>query len=189
MCRCSWLLKQLFGKLHQAQNVGQVCGGPLPLAKVELVGLNSHEHKLEILFLSVEWCLNDHFWWFVIRFPNYLSRILVGVELLQSTNECKEFFLDLHIASFGICQHVVCIHNEVVALQWDLSKLLRWCVPPHGDALCRVKPFENWSIGNQLFCFVDCTIMKVGPDPSYSMGGRREGASCKSLRLSRNLLR
>lgn len=50
---------------------------------------------------------------------------LSGVELLQSTNECKEFFLDLHTASFGICQHVVCIHNEVVALQWDLSKLLR----------------------------------------------------------------
>ena len=27
--------------------------------------------------------------------------------------------------------------------------------------------FENWSVGNQLSHLLDCTVMKVGPEPFY----------------------
>jgi len=54
-------LTSILGKICPAQGISQVHGGPLPIAKVDGVGLNSQEHVLESLWCSVEWFLNNHF--------------------------------------------------------------------------------------------------------------------------------
>ena len=53
--------------------------------------------------------------------PQLLVFIRVGVELLQTINNCKELFLNLGVASFGIRQRAACVRDRVAILQQDRS--------------------------------------------------------------------